>query len=83
MNEDLIKKFQELKTKHSTIMSEKVKCEAKRDQLESEIKSIQDKYKEYDLSTVESVEKIIKELSSSLELELNSINERYSKIKNI
>jgi hypothetical protein len=59
----------------------KLKYEAKKEQLSSEIKSIQDKYTQYDLSSVESVEKIIADLTSQLESELNSINEQYAKIK--
>lgn len=81
MNDELVAKFQELKTKHAELTNEKLKYEAKKEQLASEIKSIQDKYTEYDLSTVESVEKIICELTNKLNEELNSINEQYEKIK--
>lgn len=81
MNDDLVVKFQELKSKHAELTNEKLKYEAKKEQLASEIKSIQDKYTEYDLSTVKSVEKIISDLTSKLNDELNSINEQYEKIK--
>jgi chromosome segregation ATPase len=81
--DDLVTKFQELKTKHSSLMSEKLKYEAKKEQLVSEIKAIQDKYTEYDLSSVESVEKIISDLTEQLNSELASINEQYSKIKSV
>lgn len=81
MNEDLVAKFQELKTKHAELTAEKLKYEAKKEQLTSEIKAIQDKYKQYDLSSVESVEKIISDLTSQLETELKSISERYAAIK--
>ena len=81
--DDLVTKFQELKTKHSSLMSEKLKYEAKKEQLVSEIKAIQDKYTEYDLSSVESVEKIISDLTEQLNSELTSINEQYSKIKSV
>lgn len=81
MNDELVAKFQELKSKHAELIAEKLKYEAKRDQLNLEIKSIQDKYSQYDLSSVESVEKIIADLTNQLEFELNSINEQYAKIK--
>lgn len=81
MNDELVAKFQELKSKHAELTNEKLKYEAKKEQLSSEIKSIQDKYTEYDLSTVEAVEKIIKDLTNKLNDELNSINEQYEKIK--
>lgn len=80
---DLITKFQELKQKQSELMTEKLKCEAKRDQLAAEIKSIQDKYPQYDLSSVESVNAIIANLSQQIDLELIHINEQYEKIKAI
>lgn len=80
-NDELIVKFNELKTKHSELTAEKLKYEAKLEQLNTDIKTIQDKYPEYDLSTVESVEKIIGDLTSKLTDELNSINEQYNKIK--
>jgi len=81
MNEDLIKKFQSLKAKHNELVAEKLKYEAKKEQLTSEMKAIQDKYKDYDLSTVESVEMIITDLTNKLNNELQSINEQYNKIK--
>jgi vacuolar-type H+-ATPase subunit I/STV1 len=81
MNEDLVAKFQELKAKHAELTAEKLKYEAKKEQLTSEIKAIQDKYKQYDLSSVESVEKIISDLTAQLETELKSISERYAAIK--
>lgn len=80
-NQDLVAKFQELKTKHAELTAEKLKYEAKKEQLSSEIKTIQDKYTDYDLSTVESVEKIISDLTEQLKSELASIDEQYSKIK--
>lgn len=81
--DDLVKRFQELKTKHNELTAEKLKCEAKKEQLLLEIKTIQDKYPNYDLSTTESVESIIKELSSKLAEDLRNINEQYEKIKAI
>lgn len=81
MDDKLVARFQELKAKHSELMSEKLKYEAKKEQLASEIKTIQDKYTEYDLSTIESVESIIADLTNQLTSELNSIEEQYSKIK--
>lgn len=81
MNEELIAKFQELKTKHAELTTEKLKYEAKKEQLNTEIKAIQDKYKDYDLSTIDSVEKIITSLTSQLETELININEQYAKLK--
>jgi chromosome segregation ATPase len=80
-NQELVTKFQELKSKHAELMAEKLKYEAKKEQLSSEIKAIQDKYTEYDLSTTESVEKIIADLTNQLDAELRSINEQYEKIK--
>ena len=79
--EELVTKFQALKQRHDQLVSEKLKYEAKKEQLNTEIKSIQDKYKEYDLSTIDSVEKIIKDLTEQLDTELNHINEQYEKIK--
>jgi chromosome segregation ATPase len=76
-----VQKFQELKSRHAELLSEKLKYEAKKEQLVSEIKAIQDKYTEYDLSTAESVDKIISDLTAELESELKSINEQYNKIK--
>ena len=81
MNEDLVKKFQELKAKSAELTAEKVKYEAKKEQLTSDIKAIQNKYTEYDLSSVESVEKIITDLTDKLNKELVAINEQYAKIK--
>ena len=81
MDDKLVAKFQELKAKHSELMSEKLKYEAKKEQLASEIKTIQDKYAEYDLSTIESVESIITDLTNQLTSELKSIEEQYSNIK--
>lgn len=80
---ELVNKYQELKNKHSELMSEKIKYEARKDQLMTEIKAIQDKYPEYDLTSVESVENIIKDLTNTLNIELTSINEQYTKIKNL
>ena len=81
MQNDLVSKFQELKAKHNELIAEKLKYEAKKEQLNIEIKSIQDKYSEYDLSSVESVSKIIEELTDKLNKELTIISEQYNKIK--
>lgn len=81
MTESLVTKFQDLKAKHTELTNEKLKYEAKKEQLSLEIKSIQDKYPQYDLSSIESVEKIITDLTNQLEAELVSINEQYNKIK--
>lgn len=79
--DDLVAKFQELKNKHTELIAERVKYEARREQLKSEIESIQSKYTSYDLSTVKSVDKIIKTLTNQLENELKKISEQYDKIK--
>lgn len=79
--DNLVEKFKELKSKHDALVAEKLKYEAKKEQLHSEIKAIQDKYSEYDLSSVESVEKIISELTLQLNTELAYISEQYSKLK--
>jgi chromosome segregation ATPase len=68
--DDLVAKFQELKNKHTELIAERVKYEARREQLKSEIENIQSKYTSYDLSTVKSVDKIIKTLTNQLENEL-------------
>ena len=81
MNDELVQKFQLLKSKHSELIAEKLKCEAKKEQLANEIKLIQDKYPEYDLSSSESVESIITNLTEQLEVELNNINKQYEQIK--
>lgn len=75
-NNELVAKFQEMKTRLAELTAEKLKYEAKRDQLNTEIKSIQDKYSEYDLSTTQSVENIISKLTINLsaELEKSQIN---------
>jgi chromosome segregation ATPase len=80
-NNYLVNKFQELKSKQAELTAERVKYIAKRDQIESEIKAIQDKYKEYDLSSTESVEKIISDLTNQLSEELSVIEEQYAKLK--
>lgn len=80
-NKNLVEKFQELKTRQAELTAEKLKYEAKKEQLHSEIKAIQDKYTEYDLSTIESVEKIILDLTNQLNEELNNIEEQYTKLK--
>ena len=79
--DDLVAKFQELKNKHTELIAERVKYEARREQLKSEIENIQSKYTSYDLSTVKSVDKIIKTLTNQLENELKKISEQYDKIK--
>lgn len=78
---ELVAKFNDLKVKHTELMAEKAKYEAKKEQLASEIKLIQSKYPEYDLSTTESVEKIIKDLTEQLDNELNTITEQYMKLQ--
>jgi uncharacterized protein YlxW (UPF0749 family) len=80
-NKELINKFSTLKARHTELVSEKIKYEAKRDQLNSEIKEIQNKYSEYDLSSIESVEKIINDLTTQLNSEIESIDAQYAKLK--
>ena len=80
-NNELVAKFQEMKTKLAELTAEKLKYEAKRDQLNTEIKSIQDKYTDYDLSTVQSVENIISKLTISLNTELEKITKQYNQLK--
>ena len=83
MDNELITKFQELKSKHAALVAEKMKYEAKKEQLCAEMKIIQDKYPEYDLSTTESVKSIIFNLSDKLAKELNDINEQYESLKGV
>ena len=80
-NNELVAKFQEMKTKLAELTAEKLKYEAKRDQLNTEIKSIQDKYSEYDLSTTQSVENIISKLTIKLSTELEKITNQYNQLK--
>ena len=80
-NNELVAKFQEMKTKLAGLTAEKLKYEAKRDQLNTEIKSIQDKYSEYDLSTIQSVENIISKLTINLSAELEKITDQYNQLK--
>lgn len=80
-NNELVAKFQEMKTKLAELTAEKLKYEAKRDQLNTEIKSIQDKYTDYDLSTVQSVENIISKLTINLNTELEKITKQYNQLK--
>lgn len=80
-NSELVAKFQEMKTKLAELTAEKLKYEAKRDQLNTEIKSIQDKYSEYDLSTTQSVENIISKLTINLSAELEKITNQYNQLK--
>ena len=80
-NNELIAKFQEMKAKLAELTAEKLKYEAKRDQLNTEIKSIQDKYSEYDLSTTQSVENIISKLTINLSTELEKITNQYNQLK--
>lgn len=80
-NNELVAKFQEMKTKLAELTAEKLKYEAKRDQLNTEIKSIQDKYSEYDLSTTQSVENIIGKLTINLSAELEKITNQYNQLK--
>lgn len=80
-NNELVAKFQEMKTKLAELTAEKLKYEAKRDQLNTEIKSIQDKYSEYDLSTTQSVENIISKLATNLSAELEKITNQYNQLK--
>ena len=80
-NNELVAKFQEMKTKLAELTAEKLKYEAKRDQLNTEIKSIQHKYSEYDLSTTQSVENIISKLTINLSAELEKITNQYNQLK--
>lgn len=80
-NNELVAKFQEMKTKLAELTAEKLKYEAKRDQLNTEIKSIQDKYSEYDLSTTQSVENIISKLTINISAELEKITKQYNQLK--
>lgn len=80
-NNELVAKFQEMKTKLAELTAEKLKYEAKRDQLNTEIKSIQDKYTDYDLSTAQSVENIISKLTINLNAELEKITNQYNQLK--
>lgn len=80
-NNELVAKFQEMKTRLAELTAEKLKYEAKRDQLNTEIKSIQDKYSEYDLSTTQSVENIISKLTINLSAELEKITNQYNQLK--
>ena len=80
-NNELVATFQEMKTKLAELTAEKLKYEAKRDQLNTEIKSIQDKYSEYDLSTTQSVENIISKLTINLSAELEKITNQYNQLK--
>ena len=80
-NNELVAKFQEMKTKLAELTAEKLKYEAKREQLNTEIKSIQDKYSEYDLSTTQSVENIISKLTINLSTELEKITNQYNQLK--
>ena len=81
MDNELITKFQELKAKHNELMAEKMKYEAKKEQLCAEMKVIQDKYPEYDLSTTESVKEIVNNLTEKLNTELNNIIKQYEQLK--
>lgn len=80
-NNELVAKFQEMKAKLAELTAEKLKYEAKRDQLNTEIKAIQDKYSEYDLSTTQSVENIISKLTINLSAELEKITNQYNQLK--
>lgn len=80
-NNELVAKFQEMKTKLAELTAEKLKYEAKRDQLNTEIKAIQDKYTDYDLSTAQSVENIISKLTINLNTELEKITKQYNQLK--
>lgn len=80
-NNELVAKFQEMKTKLAELTAEKLKYEAKRDQLNTEIKSIQDKYTDYDLSTSQSAESIINKLTINLNTELEKITKQYNQLK--
>jgi uncharacterized protein YlxW (UPF0749 family) len=78
---ELISKFTELKNRQTELTAEKVKYETKLEQLNNEIKVIQNKYSDYNLSSAESVEKIISDLTIQLTNELADINAQYEKIK--
>lgn len=80
---ELINKFSLLKNKHAELTAEKLRCEAKKEQLTSEIRAIQNKYPDRDLSTVESVEKTIASMTDELSQLLTSIEEQYAQIKAI
>lgn len=79
--QELIDKFSSLKSKHAELTAEKLKCEARKEQLISEIKAIQSKYPEKDLSTKESVEKTIEHMTNELDSLLTSIESQYAKLK--
>lgn len=79
--QELIDKFSLLKNKHAELTAEKLRCEAKKEQLTSEIKTIQAKYPDRDLSTVESVEKTITSMTGELSQLLTNIEEQYAQIK--
>ena len=81
MDNESITKFHELKAKHNQLMAEKMKYEAKKEQLCAEMKVIQDKYPEYDLSTTESVKEIVNNLTEKLNTELNDIIKQYEQLK--
>lgn len=79
--QELIDKFSLLKNKHTELTAEKLRCEAKKEQLVLEIKSIQEKHPDLDLSTKESVEKTISSMTDELGKLLKIIEEQYDKIK--
>ena len=81
--QELIDTFSLLKNKQSELTAEKLRCEARREQLISEIKTIQAKYPEHDLTTIESVEKTISSMTEQLSQLLTSIEEQYSQLKAI
>lgn len=79
--QELIDKFALLKSKHAELTAEKLRCEAKKEQLISEIKAIQEKYPDKDLSTIESVEKTVADMTTDLSALLSDIEEQYAQIK--
>lgn len=79
--QELIDKFALLKSKHAELTAEKLRCEAKKEQLISEIKAIQEKYQDKDLSTIESVEKTVTDMTNDLSTLLSDIEEQYARIK--
>lgn len=79
--QELIDKFSSLKNKHAELTAEKLKCEARKEQLTLEIKAIQDKYPDHDLSTKESVEKTISSMTNELSKLLADIENKYTQLK--
>ena len=79
--QELIDKFALLKNKHAELTAEKLRCEAKKEQLVLEIKALQAKHSDLDLSTKESVEKTISSMTDELSRLLATIEDQYAQIK--